>query len=137
MSPLIYGFGTGLFSNTSIQISTLIRSAIKVKQVEVIGDGSGVWDFVHVADLAALYEIIVKRILVGEPVPSGEQGIMFSGTGRFSWLSLSKGLAEALSKLGAIETKEVKSVSVEEAAGKLGTGLPLDGIGMELAFASK
>lgn len=137
MSPLIYGFGIGLFGKLSIQISTLIRSAIKIGQVEVIGDGSGIWDFVHMEDLAALYEIVVKRILAGEPVPSGEQGIIFSGTGRFAWLGLSKRLAEALFKLGAVKSDEVKSVSVEEAAGKWGSGLPLDAVGMELAFASK
>ena len=30
----------------------MIRAALKTKQAEVIGDGKGVWDHVHVEDLA-------------------------------------------------------------------------------------
>lgn len=59
MSPLIFGLGTGYFSKLSIQVPSMIRSTIKAQQVEIIADGKGTWDHVHVEDLAMLYEIFV------------------------------------------------------------------------------
>lgn len=44
MSPTIYGFGTGLFNDQSIQIPQLIRNAIKNRYSEVVGYGEGEWD---------------------------------------------------------------------------------------------
>jgi nucleoside-diphosphate-sugar epimerase len=88
MSPTIYGFGTGLFNKLSIQIPALLRAAIKAGQVKMIGEGKGQWDYVHVTDLAKLYEILLVKILKGEEIPTGEKGILFSGTGRYSWAEL-------------------------------------------------
>ena len=88
MSPTIYGLGTGLFNKLSIQIPVMIRAFIKSGQPEVIGEGKGQWDYVHVADLARLYEILLVKILKGEEIPTGEKGILFSGTGRYSFAEL-------------------------------------------------
>ena len=136
MSPLIYGIGTGHFNQQSVQIPSMIRAAFKTKQAEVIGSGQGQWDHVHIADLAVLYEILVRKLLVGgEGLPSGEEGIYFSATGHHTWLDIAEGLAGALFRLGVSETKEVRSISLEEAAEKWwGAG---DVLLTELGFASK
>ncbi|KAE9362934.1 NAD(P)-binding protein [Stipitochalara longipes BDJ] len=133
MSPTIYGVGTGLGNTLSIQVPTIMRASLKSGQVGVVGDGKGEWDYVHIADLASLYEIVLSRVIKGEDIPSGENGILFSGTGRYTWIELSRGIAGALFKLGAIKTDEVKSTSIEEAADRWSGGLLLRA---ELGFAS-
>jgi len=131
MSPTIYGVGTGLGNKLSIQIPTIMR---KSGQVDVIGEGKAEWDFVHLEDLMELYEIVLEKVVKGEEVPTGEMGTLFSATGRYSWLELSKGVAGALFQLGAIKTDEVRTVSIEEAAERWGGGQLLFA---ELGFASK
>ncbi|KAG9229448.1 hypothetical protein BJ875DRAFT_410865 [Amylocarpus encephaloides] len=133
MSPTIYGFGSGLFNKHSIQIPILTRSALSTGQVEVVGQGTGVWDYVHISDLTKLYNLVFTKVLAGEVIPSGEQGIIFSGTGRYTWRELSQRIAWALSSLGAIKSEEVRSIDIPEAAEKWSGGLLLS---VELGFAS-
>jgi nucleoside-diphosphate-sugar epimerase len=63
MPPTIFGIGTGLLNKLSIQAPTILRSAIKAGQAEVIGDGKAQWDHVHIADLVLLYELILSKLL--------------------------------------------------------------------------
>jgi nucleoside-diphosphate-sugar epimerase len=134
MSPTIYGIGSGLFNKLSIQVPTVIRAGLKYGQVDIIGEGNGVWDYVHISDLTKLYEIVLNRVLNGEKVPTGEKGILFTGTGRFQWKDLSKGVADALYEIGAVKKSEVKKVTLDEAAPRLSGGLELHA---ELGYASK
>ena len=112
----------------------MIKAALKTKQAEVIADGKASWNHVHVGDLAKLYEAVVQKLLAGEDLPSGEKGIYFSANGRFTWLEVSQGIADALFTLGISKTEKVKSISLEEAAERLAGG---NALLAELAFASK
>jgi nucleoside-diphosphate-sugar epimerase len=134
MSPTIYGVGTGLFNKLSIQVPNIMRVALKEGQVDVVGEGKGVWDFVHIEDLARLYQLVLEEIAKGEEVPSGEMGFLFSAAGRYTWLELSKGVADALFKLGALATDQVRSMTIEEAAERWAGGVKLYA---ELGYASK
>ena len=116
MSPLIYGLGTGLFNNISIQIPRLIRAAISKGTALHVGDGLATWDHVHIADLAALYVIIVNKVLSGADLPSGRKGIYFSAGGRHTWLGLAQSIGKAGVHLGALKTAVPTSLTVEEAA---------------------
>ena len=134
MSPLIYGIGTGHFNKLSIQIPTIIRAAIKVQQVEVIGEGKAIWDHVHVEDLAMLYEILVVKILAEEELSSGKKGIYFSESGQHTWREVAEGIADAMYALVLSKTEAVRSMSLEEGAERwAGGNLQL----AELGFASK
>lgn len=133
MSPTIYGVGSGFFNKLSIQIPLLTKVAIAQKQSIVIGKGDAVWNHVHIADLADLYVLFAEKLLAGADLPSNEKGIYFSETGEQSWREVSEAVAKAGFALGALNTAEVKSVSVEEAA-KLGG---FDAQLAELGFASK
>ena len=115
MSPTIYGVGSGTFNKLSIQVPTMIRSAIKSGQAITIGEGKGVWDYVHIADLARLYELLILKVIAGEQLPTGEAGILFSATGRYTWRELSENIAKSLLTVGAITTDVVRSVDLEDA----------------------
>ena len=133
MSPTIYGIGTGLFNRVSAQIPGLIRLAIQRGKVDVLGDGAGVWDQVHIADLVNLYELLLAKVLAGDNVPSGKEGIYFSETGDLTWRELSEGLAAELHKQGVLPTAEVNSLTLQEFANVYGGGNTQH---IELGFAS-
>ncbi|KAI4165844.1 MAG: hypothetical protein LQ342_000275 [Letrouitia transgressa] len=133
MPPTIYGRGTGDFNKQTIQVPTIIRSALKTGQVEVVGNGSGIAGHVHVEDLALLYGTVLDQLLGGENIPHGKKGIYFAATGHHTWTELSQGIADALYQLGAIKTKEVKSIGLTEAAEKWAGGNELV---TELNFAA-
>lgn len=135
MSPTIYGRGTGAFNKRSIQIPGLVRHAVALGYVPVLGKGDGAWDAVHIDDLVLVYELFVSKILAGEDkdLPSGEKGIYFTETGDFTWRALSEGVARELLARGAVKSDEVKEMSLEEFAAIFSGG---DGQYSELGFAS-
>jgi nucleoside-diphosphate-sugar epimerase len=119
MSPTIYGLGSGKFNRLTIQYPVQMKSALKEGRAEYIGDGKGVWNFVHVLDLAQLYEIVLLDWIEGRRnVPVGEKGIIFSGTGTFVWKEVAEGIAKAGFEMGKLKDVETRSVSLEEAARK-------------------
>ncbi|KAG7285960.1 hypothetical protein NEMBOFW57_008256 [Staphylotrichum longicolle] len=116
MSPIIYGNGTGLFNKVSIH-TMYMKAMMQIGHAVVVGDGAGVWDHVHVQDLAELYRLVVLEILEkeGRDLPTGKKGIIFSGNGRHSWLEYSQLVADALYDEGVITQKTVAPLSLEEA----------------------
>jgi nucleoside-diphosphate-sugar epimerase len=88
MNPTIYGVGTGLGNRLSIQVPTIMKASLKSGAVDVVGEGKAEWDFVHIVDLADLYELVIHRVMKGEEVPSGERGFCSLGRGGTSgWRS--------------------------------------------------
>ncbi|OQU99115.1 Glutathione S-transferase, domain-containing protein [Cladophialophora immunda] len=116
MSPLIFGKGTGYFNRTTIQVPLLVGAAIKSKQAVVVGDGLGSWNLVSIDDLCSLYAILLSRIVSGQGVVSGEQDLLFSENGTFTWLELSQTIADVGVQLGVLKTKEISHLSPEQAA---------------------
>jgi hypothetical protein len=60
----IYGIGAGLFNRPSMQIPAVARGAVQVKCAEVLGDGTGTWGNVHINDLTAFYEALIRKALI-------------------------------------------------------------------------
>ncbi|KAK6822486.1 hypothetical protein PG987_014031 [Apiospora arundinis] len=130
--PRVYGRGTGLFNTRSQQIPLLIGGAVAGgggdKVAEYVGSGEGVWDDVHVVDLAALYESLLGRILKtrtkadpgnSENLSTGRRGIYFTATGlRHSWKEVAKSIGKAGYQAGLLDSVEPRSLTLFEAAGK-------------------
>lgn len=116
MSPIIYGPGTGLFNKVSMW-TVLVHAMLQAGQAAVVGDGVGIWNHVHVEDLADLHEIVLLEILSkGErSLPTGKKGIMFSANGQHSWQELGEDVANACYELGISPDKTVARLSLEEA----------------------
>lgn len=134
MSPTIYGLGSGKFNRLTIQYPLQMKSAIGSGRAEYVGDGKGVWDFVHIHDLVQLYEIaLLDRVQGQRATPVGEGGFIFSGTGTFTWKDVAQGIAKAGMELGQLSDAETRSISLEEAAEKWVRG---DQQLCELGFAS-
>lgn len=120
MPPTVYGRGTGFFNRQSMQIPFTINTAIDQGHPEYIGDGSGFVGYVHISDLAPLYEIVLGKVLDGGSLPSGRKGIYFSNTGEYSWKALNEYVGEIGVKLGALSSATPSSVGLEQAVEKWG-----------------
>ncbi|KAK3350209.1 hypothetical protein B0T25DRAFT_611385 [Lasiosphaeria hispida] len=116
ISPTVYGVGLGSFNKRSIQVPLLIKAALATGTAPYIGDGNQEWDHVHIDDLSSMYEIVVAKILAGDDIPSGEQGIYFTTAGRHTWRALSEAIGQTGNKLGALETATATSVTLEDFA---------------------
>lgn len=120
MPPTIYGRGLGLFKTQSIQLPFTIHHTIDAGRPEYIGDGSGTVGYVHVADLANLYVLLLSKILAGADVPYGRKGYYFSNTGSFTWKGLNEKLGVIGSRLGDLESPTPVPITVEEAVQRWG-----------------
>ncbi|KAF5693087.1 NAD dependent epimerase dehydratase [Fusarium denticulatum] len=112
-SPLIYGRGTGLFNKSSIQIPTMVRAALERGRAIYAGEGLGVWDHTHVEDIAALYTLILARIVKDGDVPFGKEGFFFANHGKQSWLDIAKEIARVGHHRGKLAA-EPESVGLKE-----------------------
>ncbi|BCS19436.1 uncharacterized protein APUU_12264A [Aspergillus puulaauensis] len=117
MSPIIYGTGTGLFNRVSIHTGYM-KAILKIGHAVVVGDGAGLWDHVHIEDLADLYRLVVLDVVEreGKALPTGKKGIVFSGNGRHSWLEYSQLVADACYEKGLISERKVTHINIDEAA---------------------
>ncbi|KAI1170715.1 NAD dependent epimerase/dehydratase family protein [Nemania sp. FL0916] len=113
MLPSIYGTDTKPLHEFA-QTPMLIRAALKLGKVPVIGDGSGIWDHVHIQDVARCYEVILNKILIGEKVPTGKEGIFFVESGEHTWRQLSQMIADAGVALDVLKSAELWHLSLEE-----------------------
>jgi hypothetical protein len=135
MAPPIYGSGTGNFNQLCSQIPLLVNKAIDAGQVLYVGDGMGGKDYVHVSDLANLYELLLGKILEDrDVVPQGRNTIFFAGTGRFRWKDIAIQIAKIGFKLGKLDSSEPRSISLGEA---LAMGFASTEQMVELTFASR
>ena len=126
VSPTIFGVGAGLFNKTSIQLPVYIRGALGLGHAIVVGEGTGVWDHVHVKDLAELYSVVLGEILVndGKALPRGERGIIFSANGRHSWTEVAQQAAQVCYEAGKITESKVQHITLAEAVEAWGKLLP-------------
>jgi nucleoside-diphosphate-sugar epimerase len=130
----IYGKGSGPVATMSQQVPYLVRQAIKRRQAIVIGSGAGIWNHVHILDLAPLYILILEGILAGrQDLPHGRKGIFFAETGEHTWLDVSQGIADACFAQSLCSTKEVRNIDLTEAAPIVGGSKDL----VEIVLASK
>lgn len=117
-APIIYGRGTGFFNQKSFHIPVLIKGALAAGHAQYVGDGAGVWDYVHVVDLAKLFELLVAKILKGETdiLVFGKRGIYFANTLRHSWKELAEGIAKSCYEAGRFVSPKTQSLTLKEAA---------------------
>ncbi|OBR07670.1 Nad dependent epimerase dehydratase family protein [Colletotrichum higginsianum IMI 349063] len=75
----------------------------------------------HVTDLAALYVLLIEKILQGDPIPSDEVGIYFGVAYTMSWWKVMSAIARALHSRGLVKDLEPQFwPSYDAAADELG-----------------
>ncbi|KAF4190006.1 hypothetical protein CNMCM7927_005816 [Aspergillus lentulus] len=121
--PTIYGKGSGPFATLSQQVPNLARLARKRGHAAVIESGAGIWNHVHILDLANFY-LLLFRAVREQPnwLPSGPKAVFFVESGEHTWLEVSQGIADALHKKGLLDNNKVESISMKEAAAEITRG---------------
>lgn len=134
MAPTIFGLGAGPFNKWSVQLPAIMGDALQCQHVKVIGDGHTTWTHVHIDDLTGLFVLLVRRIVDGERLPSGRQGIYFCETGEHTHLEMAQRLADAAVHLGLFPSADVRKVSLQEGADAFAGG---NTFRAELSFGAK
>lgn len=122
--PNMCGTGEGMFQRASLMIPIMMGYVLSKGYGFAAGDGTGVIDWVHISDVAALYVLIVRKIAEdgGKDVPRGKKGILFPTVGRTLMKDIAQGCVDVAFESGALplpqgpKEKEVRMVDLEEAA---------------------
>jgi len=118
--PTIYGISKGPFNNISQQVPGLIKAFIQFGHTATIGNGSNIWNNVHVNDLASFYVVLLEKALAGE-ASTGKEGFYFCESGEHAWKDVVAKIAEELYKRKIIEKAEVGKYTTEEVDQYFGT----------------
>ncbi|KAF6793721.1 nad dependent epimerase dehydratase family protein [Colletotrichum sojae] len=123
-APCIFGTGEGLFQRAGLMIPIMMSFVLERGYGFTCGDGTGVIDWVHVADLADLYVLCALDVLQsrGVNIPTGRKGIVFPTAGRTLTIDIAHKCLDVAFATGNLpredtpKQKEVRKVSLEEAA---------------------
>ncbi|CAG7854911.1 SubName: Full=Uncharacterized protein {ECO:0000313/EMBL:CCA70316.1} [Serendipita indica DSM 11827] len=109
----IYGTGDSPVNRLSQQVPGLIQAALENKQAVYVGEGTNVWNNVHIADLVDLY-IIVTKLATSELGPAAKvdsyHKFFWGSAGKHVWGDVAREIGKALKAKGLVETAEAKSV---------------------------
>ncbi|KAI3329397.1 NAD(P)-binding protein [Xylariaceae sp. AK1471] len=106
--PFVYGTGAGQWKKLSQNIPAAVKASIALKQVYKFDQDSN-FVAVHISDLADYYVLILKKIVQGEKLPSGEEGYYFAVAHEVGWLDIAQGLSNALYARGLVTEPSVKT----------------------------
>ncbi|CAG9956693.1 unnamed protein product [Clonostachys rosea f. rosea IK726] len=122
MPPPVIGRGTGFFKTRSQQIPMLINNALQQGQAEYIEPGTSALGYVHVTDLATLFEAVVNQVILEPSLPSGKQGYFFASAGHLEWREIAGAIAKVGHRLGLLKNDQAVPVDLSTAAVKFWEG---------------
>jgi nucleoside-diphosphate-sugar epimerase len=115
----VYGVGEGLFQRTALVVPLMVQYVLAEGYAFNLGKGTGVIDKLHIYDLAELYVLLLKKIIIrdDDDVPTGKEGIIFAADNiRLTHRQNAQNALDAVFKTGKITSKEIKTLSLTEAA---------------------
>ncbi|RFU81579.1 nadp-binding domain [Trichoderma arundinaceum] len=122
--PLIYGKGSGISNQQSVQLPNLIEITLKEGFAPIVGAGKTEWDNVHVDDLGDLYVKLVDATQDpsknNNPEIFGPNGYFFAANGTHAFAKLAEQVAGEVKKQGYKADVPTKSVSLVELQGLKG-----------------
>ncbi|GFP56616.1 hypothetical protein ACSS6W_004895 [Trichoderma asperelloides] len=116
--PLIYGKGSGVGNQKSVQLPYLIEAGLSDGYVPVVKPGKTEWDHVDVHSLGDLYLKLVDAtqdpLKNNNPEIFGIRGFFFAASGTHSFLQLAEKVVEEIKKQGYSNKVTVKQYSLAE-----------------------
>lgn len=121
--PTIYGIGRGPDNTRSHQLPELARVTMEKGYGVQVGAGKTLWSNVHVHDLSDLFLQLTENAAAGgslaewpgKPALWGKEAYYFSENGEHVWGRIAELVAQEAQKQGFIDTKDVKSLTPDEA----------------------
>jgi nucleoside-diphosphate-sugar epimerase len=128
--PLIYGKGSGVGNQTSVQLPYLIEAGLSDGYVPVVKPGKTEWDHVDVHSLGDLYVKLVDATQDpsknNNPEIFGIRGFYFAASGTHSFLQLAEKVVAEIKKQGYSNKVTVKQYSLTELKELKGDNLIID-----------
>ncbi|KAK4446990.1 hypothetical protein QBC34DRAFT_382793 [Podospora aff. communis PSN243] len=132
-TPIIFGEGEGLFNRQGIIIPSLLRYTLTMGYGFKLNDTAN-FDWVHVADLADAYILLVKLIRERQDkgvgyIPSGKDGIVFPAVGRVLQTEIFERCLDVCFKHGGLpregtpKEKEIRLKTLREVADEATGGM--------------
>ncbi|EAQ82880.1 hypothetical protein CHGG_11056 [Chaetomium globosum CBS 148.51] len=121
--PMVYGKGSGQWNQLSVLLPVYVQGSISAKAVRKFAN-DGTVSAVHISDIAVFYEKMVEKILLKEPIPSGEKGYYFAKAHDVQWWEVFDQLAVALEARGLATNSTVETWPDDETAAKV-LGVPV------------
>ncbi|GAP86000.1 putative NAD dependent epimerase dehydratase family protein [Rosellinia necatrix] len=116
--PFVYGTGAGQWKKLSQNIPASIKAGAALKTVYKFDSDSN-FAAVHVSDLAEYYVLLLKKLLQGEKLPSGEKGYYFAVAHEVGWWDIAQGLANTLHARGLVTEPTAKVWPSDEMAAEV------------------
>ncbi|KAF4987458.1 hypothetical protein FGRMN_10361 [Fusarium graminum] len=123
----VYGRGTGPWNQLSVRIPGFVQASLKLGKVYKFEESTTV-QAVHIADLTALYRQIIHAILVGNEIPSGEEGYYFAVAHDINAWEFLDRLAAALKSRGLVADEKPDFFPSDEFAAEA-VGVPVKFLG--------
>ncbi|KAJ4348787.1 uncharacterized protein N0V89_010165 [Didymosphaeria variabile] len=120
---IVYGAGLGFGNKISIQTVAVVKAAVKTRKVYKVDEGRPTWPVCHVEDNSTLYIEILRGMLEGRDIGSGEEGYFLASPGSMAWDDIYAAMGKALKKRGVVDDETVVEAD--------GTALEKMGEGME------
>jgi len=114
--PMIYGVADAPVNQHSVQVPTLIKTALEKSHAVQTGKGENVWNNVFIGDLANFYILLFDTIWNAKDVTPyvNRNGYYFCENGENQIGDITKKIAQVLFDRGVITTKDVSALTPEE-----------------------
>ncbi|KAK5995171.1 Oxidase ucsJ [Cladobotryum mycophilum] len=112
--PTVYGRGDGPINQRSIQIPELISWSMQRGRVFQVGLGQNIWQYVHVADLADAYVLLIEAAGAERSGHWGQDGYYFVENGSYTSTALSSSIADTLRDMRILQNNGVESLNVDQ-----------------------
>ncbi|KAI0767999.1 NAD-P-binding protein [Trametes elegans] len=124
----VYGLATGPLFAAGVAnahpaiVALLVRAALSLGRVGVLGTGVTRWNDVHVEDAADIYIRLLDAHLAGKTdgVAHGREGYFIAENGDHAIRDVLRAVADALFALGRIDSPELEPYTEESVAAHLG-----------------
>ncbi|GKZ20540.1 hypothetical protein AbraIFM66951_005865 [Aspergillus brasiliensis] len=122
---LVYGRGEGFGNKTSIQDVSIVQAAQGARRVCAVDSDNPTWPVCHIADTAALYLQMLRKILSGEDIGYGKNGFYLASSGPIAWQDVYSAFAKALYKRKVVDDDKVHRAD-DESLRKMAKGLGVE-----------
>lgn len=102
----------------------MTKLALKYKQAVMIGEGKGIWNYVHILDLSRLYMYFVKAMMKAliRIIPTGKSSYYFCEISSQTQMSIAEAIGKTGKAQGVLVTDKVRSISLKEVGDEMFDG---------------
>jgi len=117
----VYGAPFGPLAKPLLFHKYFVEPFIQRRQAYYVGEGSNIFETVHIKDLVDLYLRVYNLAIAGPPKTNPYERYYIATSGKHSWKEISSSIAEALYKKGHIDSPDPKSINFQELPGPIGS----------------